>query len=280
MAGSARIFALLDHEQKVKDPTNPKPVKELERSIIFEHVYFAYNDEDWVLKDISFELPRGKRFALVGVTGGGKTSIINVLLRFYPFQKGNITIDGIDIQDMKLTDLRGYFGLVLQDIFLFPGDIMDNLRLSDENIPEKRVEEAASIISADRFIRRMKDGYRSGLAERGANLSMGERQMLSFARAMVFDPQVLILDEATSSVDPHTEAKIQAALKKLQEGRTSLTIAHRLQTVLDADHILVLRHGEIIERGTHKQLLESGGYYSDLFKLQFQAAKEGVKTYA
>ncbi|MCP4633081.1 MAG: ABC transporter ATP-binding protein [candidate division Zixibacteria bacterium] len=280
MAGSARIFSLLDHEQKVKDPDVPKNVKPFKKSIVFDNVSFAYKDEEWVLKDISFELPMGKRFALVGVTGGGKTSIINVLLRFYPFQKGRVLIDGIDIRDMKLTDLRNYFGLVLQDIYLFPGDIMDNLRLSDMDIPETRVKEAASIISADKFVSQMKNGYKSKLSERGANLSMGERQLLSFARAMVFDPQILILDEATSSIDPHTEEKIQAALNKLQEGRTSLTIAHRLQTVVDSDQILVLRKGEIIESGTHTELLKADGYYSDLFRLQFQTSKEEMKDYA
>ncbi len=280
MAGSSRIYSLLAHEQKIKDPKYPKPVNALQNSIVFENVYFAYKDEDWILKDISFELPKGKRYALVGVTGGGKTSIINVLLRYYPFQKGRVMIDGIDIRDMKLTDLRNYFGLVLQDIYLFPGNVMDNLRLFDEMIPENRVKEAASIISADKFVSRMKEGYRANLAERGGNLSMGERQLLSFARAMVFDPQVLILDEATSSVDPHTEEKIQKALRKLQEGRTSLTIAHRLQTVLDADKILVLRKGEIIEDGTHEELLKAGGYYSDLFKLQFQTPGEEVTEYA
>ncbi|MBD3232160.1 MAG: ATP-binding cassette domain-containing protein [candidate division Zixibacteria bacterium] len=280
MAGSSRIYSLLAHEQKIKDPEHPMPVKALQNSIVFENVYFAYKDEDWILKDISFELPKGKRYALVGVTGGGKTSIINVLLRYYPFQKGSVTVDGIDIRDMKLTDLRSYFGLVLQDIYLFPGNVLDNLRLFDKSIPEARVKEAASIISADKFVSRMQEGYQANLAERGGNLSMGERQLLSFARAMVFDPQVLILDEATSSVDPHTEEKIQKALRKLQEGRTSLTIAHRLQTVLDADKILVLRKGEIIEDGTHEELLKAGGYYSDLFKLQFQTPREEVKEYA
>jgi len=280
MAGSSRIFSLLAHEQRVKDPESPLLVKPFEKSIVFENVSFAYKDEDLVLKEVSFELPKGKRYALIGVTGGGKTSIINVLLRFYEFQKGRILIDGIDIREMKLTDLRHYFGLVLQDIYLFPGNILDNLRLSDGSISEERVKKAASIISADKFVSGMKDGYASLLAERGGNLSMGERQLLSFARAMVFDPEILILDEATSSIDPNTEEKIQSALRRLQEGRTSLTIAHRLQTVLDADQILVIRRGEIIERGTHQQLLKLGGYYSDLFKLQFQLAKGEVKAYA
>ena len=281
MAGSARIYSLLAQKQSVTDPVEPKTVKPFSNSLVFENVWFAYKDENWILKDISFEIPKGKRYALVGVTGGGKTSIINVLLRFYPFQKGKVLIDGVDIRDMKLTDLRDYFGLVLQDIYLFPGNIADNLRLSDGSISDERVKGAASIISADKFVSRMKDGYNTELSERGANLSMGERQLLSFARAMVFDPQILILDEATSSVDPHTEEKIQSALRKLQEGRTSLTIAHRLQTILDADHILVLRKGEIIERGTHDELLAKGGYYSNLFKLQLESAKqEEVKAYA
>ncbi|MBD3168402.1 MAG: ATP-binding cassette domain-containing protein, partial [candidate division Zixibacteria bacterium] len=198
MAGSVRIYSLLAQEQVVTDPPKPKAVKPFSNSLVFENVWFAYKDEDWVLKDISFEIPKGKRYALVGVTGGGKTSIINVLLRFYPFQKGRVLIDGVDIRDMKLTDLREYFGLVLQDIYLFPGNITDNLRLSDSSISDERVKSAASIISANKFVSRMKGGYDTELSERGANLSMGERQLLSFARAMVFDPQILILDEATS----------------------------------------------------------------------------------
>ncbi len=280
MAGSARIFSLLSHKQKIKDAENPKRTGKFKEAVVFENVWFAYRDEDWVLKDISFELPKGKRYALVGVTGGGKTSIINVLLRFYPFQKGKVLVDGIDIRDMELTDLRGYFGLVLQDIQLFTGNIMDNLRLSDSSIPEDKVKRAASIISADNFVSRLKKGYGAELSERGGNLSTGERQLLSFARAMVFDPEILILDEATSSIDPHTERNIQGALRKLQEGRTSLTIAHRLQTVLDSDCILVLREGEIIERGTHPQLLKAGGYYADLFKLQFELEDRKAVGYA
>ena len=221
------------------------------------------------MRDVSFSIPRGARFALAGVTGGGKSTIINLLLRFYDPQRGRILVDGVDIRHIAIADLREKFGLVLQDIFLFPGNVADNLSLSAGHVGRTRVVEACRMVSADRFIESMPDRYETELSERGANLSRGERQLLSFARALVFDPEILILDEATSSVDPETESLIQEGLSTLMEGRTSIVIAHRLSTILNVDRILVLREGEIIERGSHQELVAEGGYYSQLYELQF-----------
>ncbi|MBM3316380.1 MAG: ABC transporter ATP-binding protein [Candidatus Eisenbacteria bacterium] len=271
IAGARRIFALLSVEPALREPAEPRPWPGLVRGIRFEGVWFSYtNDERWVLRDVSFEIPVGRRVALAGITGGGKTTIISLLLRFYDPQRGRITIDGVDIRELRAADLRGRFALVLQDIILFPGDIGGNISLGAEGIGEERVAAAARTVDADGFIRRLPDGYGTRVSERGANFSRGERQLLSFARALVVDPQVLILDEATSSIDPETERVIQASLAKLIGRRTSLIIAHRLATIRDADEILVLRDGEIVERGNHAQLLARDDYYARLFRLQFQ----------
>jgi len=257
---------------------NPIAWSKLTRSIRFEHVWFSYaGDDNYVLKDINFEIPVGTQIALAGVTGGGKSTIISLLLRLYDPQKGKITIDGIDIKDISLADLRQRFALVLQDIYLFPGDIKSNIALDSDEIPESRVIEAAKTVDADGFIQRLSKKYGTEVSEKGANFSRGERQLLSFARALAADPDVLMLDEATSSVDPQTERVIQVSLKKLMAGRTSLVIAHRLTTILEADEILVLKRGEIIERGTHTDLILQEGYYSKLFHLQF---KNGVNANA
>jgi ATP-binding cassette subfamily B protein len=208
--------------------------------------------------------------ALVGVTGGGKSTVISLLLRLYDPQKGRITVDGIDIRDMSVDELRSRLALVLQDIVLFPGDVSSNISLESELITAEMVESAAVTVEADRFIKMLPSGYETEVSEKGANFSRGERQLLSFARALAFNPDLLILDEATSSVDPETERTIQQSLKKLMEGRTSLIIAHRLSTILDVDQILVIRRGEIIERGTHAELILQNGYYSKLFHLQFK----------
>lgn len=278
IAGAKRIFALLSEEQKLPDPANPVTLGRIERGIRFENVSFSYTgDDNYALKNASFEIPLGKRIALVGVTGGGKTTVISLLLRLYDPQKGRILIDGVDIRDMSKADLRKKFALVLQDILLFPGDVNDNIALESEAISEKKVIEAAKVVEADRFINKLDDGYHTEVSEKGSNFSRGERQLLSFARALVTDPEVLLLDEATSSVDPETERTIQSSLKRLTEGRTSLIIAHRLSTILDVDEILVIRRGEIIERGTHTELILKEGYYSKLFHLQFKH-KNGVSS--
>jgi len=280
VAGAKRIFALLHTRPKLLDSPRPVVWPGLKDAIRFEKVWFSYNgDQDWVLKDVSFEIKAGRRVALAGVTGGGKTTVISLLLRFYDPQKGKITVDSVDIREIPRADLRRRFTLVLQDIFLFPGSVADNIGLETDDISSDRLTAAARTVAADRFIDRLPDGYQTEVSEKGANFSRGERQLLSFARALAFDPEILVLDEATSSVDPETERTIQAALKKLMTGRTSLVIAHRLSTILDVDQILVIRKGEIIERGTHSELLLMNGYYTKLFHLQFKN-KNGVEANA
>ena len=276
IAGAKRIFALLSEEQKLPDPIRPVHFSKLEKGIRFEHVWFSYTgDDNYALKDVTFDIRVGKRVALAGVTGGGKSTVISLMLRFYDPQKGRITVDGIDLRDIPKAELRRRFALVLQDILLFPGDVHANIGLESEAITDEKILAAARTVEADRFVQKLPDGYRTKVSEKGANFSRGERQLLSFARALVADPDLLILDEATSSVDPETERTIQASLKKLLTGRTSLIIAHRLSTILDVDEILVIRNGEIIERGTHTELILMDGYYSKLFHLQFKT-EEGV----
>lgn len=270
VSGARRIFSLLSIRPKLRDPEQPKEWARLERSIRFEHVWFSYtDDENWVLKDVSFEVPKGSSMALAGMTGGGKTTIISLLLRFYDPQKGRILVDEIDIREISRADLRRTFGLVLQDIILFPGSVSSNLALEDPNTSGAITIQAAETVNADTFIRRLPDGFETEVSEKGANFSRGERQLLSFARALVADPSVLVLDEATASVDPETERTVQKSLRLLMTGRTSIIIAHRLATILHVDQILVLRHGEIVERGRHEELIEENGYYGKLFALQF-----------
>jgi ATP-binding cassette subfamily B protein len=233
-------------------------------------VWFAYNDEDWVLRDVSFDVRPGERLGIVGATGSGKSTIINLLLRFYDVQRGRILVDGTDIREMELSALRGLFSLVLQDVHLFSGTIADNIRLGDASIDDDRVERAARAVHANRFIERLAGGYAAPVAERGASLSVGQKQLLSFARALAFDPRVLILDEATSSVDTETELLIRDALDTLMAGRTTIAIAHRLSTIQDMDKILVLHKGAVREAGTHQELLAARGIYFKLFELQYK----------
>jgi ATP-binding cassette, subfamily B, multidrug efflux pump len=236
-------------------------------------VWFAYNDNDFVLKDISFEVKPGQRIGIVGATGSGKTTLINLLLRFYDVTKGRITIDGVDIRELDLDDLRGLFSLVLQDVHLFSGTIADNIRLGRASIDDERVRRAAEAVHAEAFIERLPGGYASAVAERGATLSVGQKQLLSFARALAFDPRVLILDEATSSVDTETELLIRDALHVLMKGRTTIAIAHRLSTIQDMDKILVVHRGQLRESGTHQELLAERGIYFKLFELQYKSGQ-------
>jgi ATP-binding cassette subfamily B protein len=271
MASSERIFTLLDTPRTIESPAAPvRRAAGAAGRIRFEHVWFAYNADDFVLRDVSFEVAPGQRLAIVGATGAGKSTIINLLLRFYDVSRGRITVDGVDIREMDLEELRGLFGLVLQDVHLFSGTIAGNIRLGNERITEEEVRRAAAAVHADGFIARMPDAFASAVAERGATLSMGQKQLLSFARALAFDPTILILDEATSSVDTETELLIRDALHVLMAGRTTIAIAHRLSTIQDADRILVMHKGQVREEGTHQELLAGRGIYYRLYQLQYR----------
>ena len=285
MASSERIFKLLDTEARIVSrasvssslPTAARPVKagsaKVGRSggaIVFDDVSFAYNGTDFVLKNVSFEVKPGERVGIVGATGAGKSTIINLLLRFYDVTSGRILVDGTDVRDFDLKDLRRLFSLVLQDVHLFSGTIASNIRLGEAAIGDDAVRHAAAAVHASRFIDQMPGGYGTAVAERGATLSVGQKQLLSFARALAFDPKILVLDEATSSVDTETELLIRDALHTLMKGRTTIAIAHRLSTIQDMDKILVLHHGRLRESGTHQQLLAQRGIYFKLFELQYR----------
>ncbi|MFS8628892.1 MAG: ABC transporter ATP-binding protein [Limnochordales bacterium] len=269
MASAERIFLILDTPPEEDEP-DAKPVPYVRGEIEFDHVWFAYNDEDWVLKDVTFHVKPGETVALVGATGAGKTSITNLINRFYDIQKGVIRIDGQDIRTLKRRDLRRHIGIVLQDVFLFTGDIEGNITLGNNQISPAKVREAARLVNAEKFIERLPGGYKAPVMERGASFSAGQRQLLAFARALAYDPAILILDEATSNIDTETEQLIQEALKKLIEGRTTIIIAHRLSTIQHADKIIVLHKGEIREMGTHQELLKKRGLYYRLYQLQYK----------
>ena len=275
MASSERVFALLDEPVTVVEPLNPVRLPQPVRGEVrFEGVWFRYSpDGPWVLRDVSFTASPGQTIALVGHTGAGKTTIVNLLLRFYDPDRGRILIDGVDIRQLSTSDLRSLIGFVQQDLFLFAGDIQHNLTL-DAPIPPEAARQAARRVGADRFIERLPAGYDHRLGERGRSLSVGERQLLSFARALALDPTILVLDEATSSVDAQAEGQIQRAIAELMTGRTSLVVAHRLSTILHADEILVLQHGEIRERGSHRELLAQQGLYERLYQLQLRGQEQ------
>jgi len=277
MASSERVFRILDRPDEIKNPDNPLPLDNFAGKIEFRNVWFAYIEENWVLKDVSFVVEPGQKVAFVGATGAGKTSIISLILRFYDIQRGQILVDGKDIRDLDKYELRGKISLVLQDVFLFSGDIQGNIRLGEEKISDEKVERVAEYVNAARFINRLPQGYKSEVQERGATLSVGEKQLLSFARALAFDPKVLILDEATSNIDTATELLIQDAVEKLMKGRTSIVIAHRLSTIRKVDKIIVLHKGELQEEGTHDELLKKGGIYYRLYQLQYKDIENGNK---
>lgn len=278
MASSERIFKLLDEEILIDDPEHITPLPEPTRGEIeFRDVWFAYGnteegDPDWVLKGVSFKVDSAEKIAIVGHTGAGKTTLINLLMRFYDPQKGTIFLDGVPIREARLTDLRTRIGLVLQDVFLFSRDVAYNIRLGSSKIGEAEIRRAAKRVGADKIVGILPKGYEQPLGERGASLSVGERQLLSFARALAFDPRILVLDEATSSVDSEIEAQIEEATNEVMKGRTSLVIAHRLSTVQGVDRIFVFHHGELKETGSHQELLERGGLYARLHELQFAPA--------
>ncbi len=270
MASSERVFKLLDDKTIISVKENPIPITNVKGDIEFKNVCFAYNGEDYILKNVSFKIKQGETIAFVGATGAGKTSIISLLTRFYDIEKGEILIDGINIKDYDPKELRKHMAVVLQDVFIFSGDIKFNIDLGDESISLNKINEAISIVGLDDFINSLPEGLFSEVKERGATLSVGQKQLISFARALVRDPKILILDEATSNVDTESERLIQNAINKLLKNRTSIVIAHRLSTIQNADKIIVLHHGEIRETGTHQELLSKGGIYYKLYQLQYK----------
>jgi len=270
MAASERIFMLLDTNAREPDPVRPVSLGRPRGEIEFQNVWFAYNGEDWVLKDVSFKVGPGETCAFVGATGAGKTSIISLIGRMYEISRGRILIDGVDIRHIPRHELRRHIGVVQQDVFLFTGDIESNIRLNSSEIAEEDVQEAARYVNADTFIRRLPGGYRAEVKERGVTLSAGQRQLLAFARALAFDPAILVLDEATATLDTETEALIQDALAKLVRGRTTLIVAHRLSTIQNADKIIVIHKGRVREVGTHQELLAKRGIYYQLYLLQYK----------
>ncbi len=270
MASSERVFKLLDNQTMIRNPENPVKLENVEGKIEFKNVWFAYNNEDYVLKDISIDINPGERIAIVGHTGAGKTSIINILTRFYDINKGEILLDGVNIEKLDKRDLRKHISMVLQDVFLFSGNIKSNINLDDEEISNERVLEAARIVGADKFIDELPKKYDEEVKERGATLSVGQKQLISFARALAYNPKILILDEATSSIDTESEQLIKQAIEKLMIGRTAIIIAHRLSTIQNADKIIVLHKGEIRETGNHQQLLAKKGIYYKLYQLQYK----------
>jgi len=269
VVASHRIFKTLDLPIAITSPVQPAKSGRAEGRIEFENVWFAYKEGDWILKDVSFTVEPGQSMALVGHTGSGKSTITNLLMRFYDVQRGRILLDGVDLREWDLQALRENFAVVLQDIFLFSGSIEGNIRLGRQDISEERVKWAAQEVSAEPFINRLQGGYRAEVKERGAGLSVGQKQLISFARALAFDPAILILDEATSSIDTETEQLIQQAIARVMRNRTSIVVAHRLSTIQRADQIIVLHHGQIRERGTHQELLAHHGLYWKLYKLQY-----------
>lgn len=269
-AAAERVFEFLDEEDEVKDPVNSADPSEIRGEVEFEDVHFGYNEDKIIINDFSVDVKPGQKVAIVGPTGAGKTTIVKLLMRFYDINSGSIKIDGHDIRDFKRADLRNLFGMVLQDTWLFNGTIMENLRYGRLDATDAEVKEAAKAAHVDHFVKTLPDGYNMVLNEEASNISQGQKQLLTIARAFLKDPKLLILDEATSSVDTRTELLIQKAMEKLMEGRTSFIIAHRLSTIRDADLILVMKDGDIVEQGNHEELLEKGGFYSSLYNSQFE----------
>lgn len=274
MASSERIFQLLDTNPSIVSTVKTKNIKDLKGEIEFRNVWFAYNDDDYVLKDVSFTVKPGEKVALVGHTGAGKTSIINLLCRFYDINKGQILIDGVDIRQMNIEDLRRTISIVQQNIFLFSDTIERNISLGDTSITSEHVHRASKDVNLDRFIEKMPEAYKTEIMEDGGGLSVGQKQLVAFARVLASDPNILILDEATSSVDTETEILIEEALNRLMDKRTSVVIAHRLSTIQNADKIIVMHRGEIRESGTHNELIQKGGIYHRLYQLQFKGQEQ------
>lgn len=273
IVSSNRIFDLLDNNEHMTDEGDYAP-EEIRGEVEFNKVWFAYNDEDYVLKDISFKVNEGETIALVGATGAGKSSVINLLSRFYEINKGEILVDGVNLHEYDLSSLRSHIGVVQQDVFLYSDTIRHNITLGNPDISDEKIAQAADLVGVKKIIDRLPGGYDYNVMERGSTLSVGQRQLISFVRAMVYDPKIIVLDEATSSVDTETEEMIQKAIEVLMKGRTSIVIAHRLSTIQGADKIIVLDKGEIKEVGTHQELLEKDGFYSKLYNMQYKEVAE------
>lgn len=273
LASAEKIFTILNEESQVKEIENPIILPEIKGKIEFSHVWFAYDGENYVLRDVSFVIEPGQKIAFVGATGAGKSSILNLIGRYYDIQKGNIYIDDVDIRSLSKKQLRSAIGQMQQDVFIFEGTIASNIRLYDEDITMEQVKEAAHFVNASHFIEKLSQGYEEPVSERGATFSAGERQLLSFARTLAHDPQILVMDEATANIDTETELLIQDALEKLMKGRTTIMVAHRLSTIQHADCILVMHKGKIRERGTHQELLAQDGIYKKLYELQIHGEK-------
>jgi ATP-binding cassette, subfamily B, multidrug efflux pump len=271
IASAERLFVLLDTKPDINDPENPVEIGPLTHSIEFKNVWFAYIDEEWVLKDVSFSINKGETVAIVGPTGSGKTTLMSLLCRFYDIQKGDILIDGISIRNIRQKDLRKKLAIVLQDVFLFKGSVIDNIRLGNkEEISREQVINVSQETGSDKFVRKLPDGYDNGVKERGATLSTGQKQLIAFSRALAFDPEILILDEATANIDTESEIQLQKAVQTLCKNRTSIVIAHRLSTIKNSHKIIVLHHGHLIEQGAHNDLLNQDGLYRKLYELQYK----------
>ena len=268
IASAEKIFTVMDEDEFIPEVENPKQPDKITGKIEFEHVWFAYDGENYVLKDVSFVINPGEKVAFVGATGAGKSSILNLIGRYYDIQKGHIYIDGIDIRQFSKKQLRSAIGQMQQDVFIFEGDVAYNIRLNDDNITDAQVKAAAEYVNASHFIEKLPQGYHEPVTERGATFSAGERQLLSFARTLAHNPSILVMDEATANIDTETEILIQEALEKLMDGRTTIMVAHRLSTIQHADCIMVMHKGRICERGTHRELLEQDGIYRKLYELQ------------
>ena len=270
IASAEKIFTVMDEDEFIPEVENPKQPDKITGKIEFDHVWFAYDGENYVLKDVSFVINPGEKVAFVGATGAGKSSILNLIGRYYDIQKGHIYIDGIDIRQLSKKQLRSAIGQMQQDVFIFEGDVAYNIRLNDDNITDAQVKAAAEYVNASHFIEKLPQGYHEPVTERGATFSAGERQLLSFARTLAHNPSILVMDEATANIDTETEILIQEALEKLMDGRTTIMVAHRLSTIQHADCIMVMHKGRICERGTHRELLEQDGIYRKLYELQMQ----------
>jgi len=269
MASAERIFELLDEPEEIPEAVDAQVIGTPQGAVQFQHVKFGYKEDSILMEDMNIDVQPGQMIAVVGPTGAGKTTLVNLLMRFYEVNGGKITVDGMDITQFKRGELRRTFGMVLQDTWLFNGTIRDNIAYGREGVTEEEIMRAAKAANADHFIRTLPEGYNTVLNEEATNISQGQKQLLTIARAFLADPEILILDEATSSVDTRTEIQIQKAMGELMHGRTSFVIAHRLSTIRDADLILVMNHGSIIEKGTHEELLAKGGFYADLYNSQF-----------